>query len=461
MIEPRNLQDLRDALSVKEEKKSLKHAINKRSSFLPFVTRGTERPKFKEGFDGVLGGFTRQISGMQLNQRLNNGELIKQMSMNVNVEDRDKQYLEQILSMFLLDNGGSLKVFHPYMFQYLPFSESVESKGEQEISRFLADVFIEGDNEFKGFFQNTHSDDLISKLVLTNLGGLEEKNTELKYRTKLNHITKIFKEDFRYLFSHEDYFKNHYALFLSYYYFFYITQITLKFSQKTKGDLYYNNEVFYTLDWEPTSKSRKGYAFGYQTIKDASKNLLIDINVLEHLNILFGVNNSQSYPELKATYENSSEEKQGVLKRMIREWMQEYRSILSLTNNSIDENLEYDELVMELFKSIQETYEKSTMQGPQSRYPLSIDEVGKKYFMKTRGSLGYMLNASQDLLLLMTALSLKDERKSLKQVFVELELRGLYFDKYSKEEIVALFDKLNLLDKKSDSGDAQYVKPIL
>ena len=72
-----------------------------------------------------------------------------------------------------------------------------------------------------------------------------------------------------------------------------------------------------------------------------------------------------------------------------------------------------------------------------------------------------MLNISQDLLLLLTALSLKNERKSLKQVFIELELRGLYFDRYSREEIVKLFDKLNLLDKKSDSGDAQYVKPIL
>jgi DNA phosphorothioation-dependent restriction protein DptG len=72
-----------------------------------------------------------------------------------------------------------------------------------------------------------------------------------------------------------------------------------------------------------------------------------------------------------------------------------------------------------------------------------------------------MLNVNQDLLLLLTALSLKDERKSLKQVFVELENRGMYFDRYSREEIVKLLDKLNVLDKKSDSGDAQYVKPIL
>ena len=36
----------------------------------------------------------------------------------------------------------------------------------------------------------------------------------------------------------------------------------------------------------------------------------------------------------------------------------------------------------------------------------------------------------------------------MKQVFIDLEARGLFFDRYSKEEIVQLFDKLNLIDKK-------------
>ena len=34
-------------------------------------------------------------------------------------------------------------------------------------------------------------------------------------------------------------------------------------------------------------------------------------------------------------------------------------------------------------------------------------------------------------------------------------------DKESKELVVKFLEKLNLIDKKSDSGDAQYVKSIL
>ena len=39
--------------------------------------------------------------------------------------------------------------------------------------------------------------------------------------------------------------------------------------------------------------------------------------------------------------------------------------------------------------------------------------------------------------------------------------RGIYLDKQSQESIVEFYEKLNLIEKKSDSGDAQYVKGIL
>lgn len=460
MIDQTNLQNLRENLSVKSDKKSLKHTINRHAKFFPFMTRGTERPKFKGGFEGVLGEFTRNISGKKLNNKLDNEKLISEMTKNVNAIDADKAQLEQILRMFLIDKNGGLKVFHPYMFQYLPFTEGAEARGEKEISKFLADVLIEGASEYLSYFKSSKSDDLISKLVLTNLTGLEENKEEIKYSTKLDYITKLFKKDLEFLYKHEDYFKSHYSLFMSYYYFFYITQLTLKIAQKTKADFLKNNEIFYTLDWEATSKNRKGYLQGYQTIKESSRNLLIDVNVLEHLNILFGTN-TKTYSELKNVYEELSVNYQNQLKELLKEWIIEYRSLLELPEKISLESLDYEELVHKLFDSIQETYSKSTMLGPQSRYPLSIEEIGKKYFMKTRGSLGYMLNVSQDLLLLLTSLCLQDEKKSLKQVFFELELRGMFLDRYSQEEVVNLFDKLNLLDKKSDSGDAQYVKPIL
>ena len=85
----------------------------------------------------------------------------------------------------------------------------------------------------------------------------------------------------------------------------------------------------------------------------------------------------------------------------------------------------------------------------------------KKYFIKKRGQYGNILNINKENLYLITALCIKDEKIKLNDLFKEYERRGLFFDRYSKEEIVTLLNKWNLIDKKSDSGDAQYVKQIL
>ena len=52
----------------------------------------------------------------------------------------------------------------------------------------------------------------------------------------------------------------------------------------------------------------------------------------------------------------------------------------------------------------------------------------------------------------------KEDKIRLKTFWKRLERRGIFFDRKTKEEVVNLFEKINLLEKKSDSGDAQYVK---
>ena len=72
-----------------------------------------------------------------------------------------------------------------------------------------------------------------------------------------------------------------------------------------------------------------------------------------------------------------------------------------------------------------------------------------------------MLNMTQEMLLMITAVCIKEDKITLKDLFKEYERRGLFLDSYSQVEVIDLLGKLNLIDKKSDSGDAQYVKSIL
>ena len=73
-----------------------------------------------------------------------------------------------------------------------------------------------------------------------------------------------------------------------------------------------------------------------------------------------------------------------------------------------------------------------------------------------------MLVLSEELLVLMTKVSVGDRKQvRLNELFDEFRNRGIYLDNQSQESIVEFYEKLNLIEKKSDSGDAQYVKGIL
>ncbi len=450
-----HLQELRRSLSVKEEKKGLKHTINKKCPILPFPTRNPERAKFAEGFSGVTGEFARIVNGNKLESKVSIDDVVEKITEQVRPDEEDQPYFEKLVRSFLVDDLKSMKVFHPHILQYMPLAIGKEAKGEQEIALFIRDVLLQKDEILAGYFEKSVADHLMAKLILENLDHLESSQFHQKYHGLIPEISNLFQEDIIYLAKHREYFINHIHLFLAYYYFFYITQVTLKLNQKQKSNRNTIHKVVYTLDWESTSKNRNGYSLGYKRIKEAARNLLVHVNCLEHLNTLFGATRTMTYPELKSHFEELPSENQEDLLEILRTWITEYRYHTSLPEIELTNT--YDDLVTQLFESLKEGVREET----KSRYALSIEEVGKKYFLKTRGALGYMLNVTQEFLLLLTAVSIKNERKSLKEVFREFERRGVFFDRYSKEAVVELFDKINILDKKSDSGDAQYVKPIL
>lgn len=73
-----------------------------------------------------------------------------------------------------------------------------------------------------------------------------------------------------------------------------------------------------------------------------------------------------------------------------------------------------------------------------------------------------MLNITDDTLLLLTVVSIGHrDSMSLTELFGQFERRGVFMDETTKEEVARFFEKRSMLDKKSDSGETQYVKRIL
>ena len=84
-------------------------------------------------------------------------------------------------------------------------------------------------------------------------------------------------------------------------------------------------------------------------------------------------------------------------------------------------------------------------------------------FLFFRHTLGYTIGVTENDIIMFTKIILAENEGKLKLslLFEKFEERGLIFDRESKRKITELFEKMNFLEKRSDSGDAQYVKSVL
>ncbi|WP_054200015.1 DNA phosphorothioation-dependent restriction protein DptG [Clostridium baratii] len=451
-----NVKELKISMRIKEDKKGAKHTINVRAPFLPFKTRKPERPKFKRGFNGVVGEVARILSENKFSKDINLEECVSEITSVVECKyEEDEKYLKEIITNYLLDKDGDINLFHPYLYQYIQLTEGPEGKGESDIARFICDVILMNNYKFKSFFEKNDTNHMITKLIISKLDNLVHYESKEVFVNNLSFISDVAIEDVDFLYKHKEFFLKNFSNLLAYYYFYYITQLGIKLNKRSGADYSKPEEIYYLLDWESASRNRKSVENGYKLIKSQCKNLLININIIEHLNFIFGVKNKnfkQIYDLFKAMNEYEKKE----LLEALKKWVDFYIDFFEL--EKIETPLEYESLVKVLSDSLIAQNELAI----RSRYFLSIEEIGKKYFLKVRGgTYGYMLNITQEMLLLITAISIKEEKITLKSLFKEYERRGIFFDNYSKEKVVELLDKLNLIDKKSDSGDAQYVKSIL
>ena len=129
---------------------------------------------------------------------------------------------------------------------------------------------------------------------------------------------------------------------------------------------------------------------------------------------------------------------------------------------SRDSNVNGFEKVYELFSIVRYQFEKSGRSKLNESYYNWYLKFLQNNFAKRRGQLGFNLNMTEEDIILITKVCIKDKEKiKLNTLINEFEKRGIFFDRESHKKIIQLYEKLNLLEKKSDSGDAQYVKAVL
>ena len=445
-----NLEELKQ----KTGSKVFKHYINVNSPILPFRVNRVDQTQFDNGFDGIIGDFSRILYNKKLPDNFNIDNILQNVLLNSDIShDSNDEYLKLVIHDYLEKDDLNINILHPYLFLYINKSPYKRADNEQEIATFFRDVFFKDIDSFKNIF-NVSTNNIIVKLILENIPELPDEKIDSKYISSLNFIVDIFKEDIEFILDKPNFIINNLSDIFAFYYFYYSSQMVLKLNQSL-DEINFNNPtpIYYLLDWEKASKNRKAISNGYGIFNNIRKNTYTKMIIIEQINAILGTNGlfpSQISDLMKDNFINESE-----FIKCFNEWVKYYCEKQNLNDYVYSEN--FQDLLEILNKSIS----KSLVLQQKNSYAMNLTNVALKYFIKRRGKYGYVLNFTKDFLYLITSLCIKNDKIKLNDLFKEYERRGLFFDRYSKEKIINLLNTWNLIDKKSDSGDAQYVKSIL
>lgn len=446
-------QKLIELLNLNKGKPSFKRTFN--FKLYPFFTRNPERAKFNNGFTPILGAIARHSLNLKTEYTIDdyNIESLYENVDSVNGVD-DERIIPVLDKIFGFENIKSLK--HPYLLNYYPLSQSKDKRGEMDIALYINRIFdLKNNRNWHQFVGDKKTNNLAEKLILDSIEEIEEIDEKNIFKTILGDLLLEKNKDLEFLLKNKDFALKNLDKFFAFYYFQYILQTVLNNDRiRTAKEGVKLYPLYYTLESEKITSSRVTNTSGYNLIKEISKYTLVNENLIGYLNILIReLNKNESFYTFTDIL-NLSSEKQLELNQELQTVLNKYKNVLNKEEN-IKFNLEGN---IELLKKwLSEDITNETI----SRYHLSIEEIGKLMFLKNRGSLGKTLTLKKDMIILLTALIVKDEKKLVKDVFMEFEKRGVYFDRYTKEEIMNFYEKMNILDKKSDSGEVKYVKPVL
>lgn len=417
----------------------------------PFFSREPERAKFKNDFHGVLGSLVRLSRDLEPKYEKNDSSIARdKLDLDFIPESLEDEILDGLVSSQTVES-----INHPFFMNYIPSSVGPDKKGEIEIANLLVEFFnLDSSNSWKEYVGNKEYTNILEKILLDSLSDLNKSTKRSQYKIFNKNNYEYINGDLEYLTQNKDFFMKNIHYFFAFYYFQYIVQTTIYLNNFESENTDFI-PLYYTLSSEKVTSTRQTIKQGFKLVSHPKKELLANDNLIGYINFLIGSDNTYTIQEILQFDDHSKKD----LNNKLISFLKDYTNIkgnqdfydLNISRNNLLENMKY-------FKSL---LIKDIQNGTQSRFGLSIDEIGNLYFLKSRGRLGKVLSLDMDMIILLSALIVKDSKMILSDVFKGFEERGVWFDRYTKEEIVELYERMNILDKKSDSGEAKYVKPIL
>lgn len=440
---------------------NLQHKTGNTFKLFPFT--GSANDKGLKDFSNIIGSFMRAVYNIKKANNILYNDVIKDICSGLEFKGELKEEFIRMIRDIYFYGDGSLKCTKLGTFQY-----ANNNNNEIKIANYIVSVLCEKEKILTELNEKIdESSNVLDRYIEKSLPKLKKEDiVKSEYYNFNPNLKTLFTEDICYLIRDSVFDKEEIINLLSYYYFLYTSQTILKINKffDAKDEIY---PVYFCLNWEKTSQNRYCYKFGWNQIDRKLDTLFSHAVLLDMLNTVFhkGEVKNYNYCDFDNLYNNYNEVERINMFNEVKNLRDTYRSYINDFNFLDTSEVEYGDLstlIKSFYNDILSQFRGSVRKRANDAYKSSFRDFVKNNFLQSRGKSGLMLTFSEEQIVLFTKVVIKNnEKMQLKILFREFEKRGIFFDNISKEGLVEFYDKLGLIEKKSDSGDAKYVKGIL
>lgn len=380
----------------------------------------------------------------------------------------------------LMFSDNSFRPIEASFLQYYSLDKRDDGKvtkygaGQRRIAAYLTSMITNKDD----YSDTTTPSNILSLTIKKALDSAEQPAKEKdNHYYVLPFIKRQFEDDLKWLLERDDYVIIKYIdLFLYFYTCYSVGQtiLSLDAHNKINKDLEKPEICYFVLSHEPASDKRFAVTQGWSTKFRTRyiEKMYGRMQCLDILNTIAKDNDEEVvglYPDILKRFSSTPfEENKECCEAALRYYVTNKSEILkkreSETNkNHIEESSEYSVKSYEdFFKKLETACMKLQSQTYQSKFSTQIIDLFKIRLLQQRRGRGQaVLVLDEEMLPFLIALITREKRCKLKDLYSKFAEYGICFDNKTKEQIAIRLQKLNVLERKSDSGEAQYAKVIL
>lgn len=379
----------------------------------------------------------------------------------------------RMLKDILLVNGN-INISDSSFLKYIPLMPSDENIGVKDRKKYsdgqrkLANYLLSMLPEEMGESASDKTNNLFTRILkeaLTSSIAFPSNSISREYTT-LPFIKETFTEDLKWMMEQDESVKVKYLhLFLHFYACYSVTQTIVNLNPKKTTSDKGPAQFYFILNSEKASINHDAVVRGwsFQIPKPTLDKLYGKSQALDILNSVLGGNIGYYSDVFDVLSSTPFEENRDACNELLKLYQAQKREVFSRRTSEEGSIGEIDTTV----KSYYEFFERleylcTGLQSPSyiSRMRKKvIDLLSVRFLQSRRGN--FVLVLDNEMLTFLIALFTKSRKTKLEDMYKRFNSYGIHFNRGSRMAIEEYLLKLNLLDRKSDSGEAQYVKVVL